>query len=152
MGKLKTHIQSLLSSFDSLIEEIKSCEQVEDDLIHLLKELFIRKVHHFLVFDLLLRSGKQETALEWLKDYYLVEGINLKQNNKDHVEDLEIFFCSIVDDLGELTLVDFLNSKEIDVRNLTDPRVLAGIEFALDLDDGNGHTWVERNIETTRRG
>jgi hypothetical protein len=135
MGNLYKEIYVTLEKIDLLKNFIKDCNKVDDDDLSLLIELFKRKIHHFLVFDLLLRVNKKKLAYSLLIDFYLSEDVNLFNNIKDHASDLEMLFDTIVEIDGEIALSELLNSEAISIANLKHESVKKSLIFALDLED-----------------
>ncbi|MFB1842758.1 hypothetical protein, partial [Salmonella enterica] len=67
-----------------------------------------------------------------LKKRYL--SLDLSNNAKDHVSDLEIMFSDIKEILGKDKLEEILNSTDFLPENKNNQRVIDAIDFAMDND------------------
>ena len=146
MQKLITETKELLKKIDSLVDLIEECSSLDEEDLPLLTELFKRKIYHHLIFDLLLRCDRDEFAYSLLIDYYLGDRISLSHNAKDHVEDLELLFDSIVKKNGEEGLKNLLDNQMISTTNLRSKRFHSAVEFALDLEEGELPQWLENKL------
>lgn len=141
---LGKEIVKVIDIISSLKDRIKECQELNDDDIPHLKRLFKLKLHHFLIFDLLIRTRK-EVAIELLIDYYLSSSIDLNRNVKDHVNDLELFFDSIVEVHNEGELINLFRHNLVNKEIFTNERVKEAIGFALDLEESQIKNWLQRN-------
>ncbi|EAV4287137.1 TPA: hypothetical protein P2446_004049, partial [Salmonella enterica subsp. enterica serovar Typhimurium] len=73
-----------------------------------------------------------DNALNLLKKRYL--SLDLSNNAKDHVSDLEIMFSDIKEILGEDKLKEILNCTDFSPENKNNQRVIDAIDFAMDND------------------
>ena len=146
MQKLTAEIEELLMRFDSLVDSIKECSSLDEEDLSPLRRLFKKKIHHHLIFDLLLRCNKDEFAYSLLIDYYLGDPISLSHNAKDHVEDLALLLDSIVEKNGEEGLKNLLYNQTISKANLKNRRFQSAVEFALDLEEGERPQWLTSKL------
>jgi hypothetical protein len=69
-------------------------------------------------------------AFQILQTWYFDYSVDLNNNAKDHVRDLEVMLSDIIDLYGEEELNSFLNHPSIDRAKLSDKRVMEAIEIA----------------------
>lgn len=140
---LSKEIQEIVEKLSTLKNTIKECQHIDDEDIPYLKTLFKRKIHHYLIFDLLLRNHI-DVAKELLIDFYLSSSIKLDSNIKDHVNDLDLLFESIVDIVSEEELIKVLKSEQVNSKIFDNPRVLEALEFALELEGCQVKNWLKK--------
>jgi len=137
--KFKDKYNCFEKSYISLREDIESLKG--NDLTEYdkkaLKSLFKKKIHHLLVFDVLLTNKEFELCKELLIDYYLGKHVNLDKNIKDHGSDLEILFDDIVEIGDESFLIEIFQSNEIPLSNLLSIWVFKAIQMSYSLDEVN---------------
>lgn len=148
MGKLKERIEPLIAEIQGLRELLKSVDDVDDEDELWLSKLFTKKIWHFLVMELLLRSGRKQFAFELLKQRYLGAEIDLACNIRDHVADLDVFFDDIVEILGERELAALVSDPAVSRENLQNDRVKDAVRAALSLENAPPDelpTWYPAN-------
>ncbi|EOY5689349.1 hypothetical protein ACSQ9Z_06535 [Salmonella enterica] len=110
-------------------EFIKQCISPEN--ISILEKLVKSKIFQLNAFEILLHVAPYN-ALNLLKKRYL--SLDLSNNAKDHVSDLEIMFSDIKEILGKDKLEEILNSTDFLPENKNNQRVIDAIDFAMDND------------------
>ncbi|ENW9548684.1 hypothetical protein ACY4DU_004182 [Salmonella enterica] len=110
-------------------EFIKQC--ISPEYISILEKLVKNKIFQLNAFEILLHVAP-DNALNLLKKRYL--SLDLSNNAKDHVSDLEIMFSDIKEILGEDKLKEILNCTDFSPENKNNQRVIDAIDFAMDND------------------
>lgn len=110
-------------------EFIKQC--ISPGNISILEKLVKSKIFQLNAFEILLHVAPYN-ALNLLKKRYL--SLDLSNNAKDHVSDLEVMFSDIKEILGKDKLEEILNSTDFLPENKNNQRVIDAIDFAMDND------------------
>lgn len=140
---LKSNITELSEWFEKLENDIDSgnrrCQLTTNDIGGLVFLLKIR-VCNFSAFDILLKSNS-EAAFDVLHELYLGYGVDLDNTTRVHPRDLDMYFDSIFEYLGESGLRALLNSEKCSYRNKSSRWVLSAIGEVLDLDEVSVNNW-----------
>ncbi|MCX2890616.1 MULTISPECIES: hypothetical protein [unclassified Pseudomonas] len=121
--------------YDKLWREIReedgsdSCFSPED--ISVLERLIYAKIFHLKAFEILLKCAPSN-ALDILKMRYL--SLDLANNSKDHVADLEVMLSDVNEILGRDALEELLSCSEFLLDNMKNQRVVDAIEFSRNAD------------------
>ena len=136
---LTNTLKEFIKAYDQLWHDIrdeheKHCfikKYDSSEYILILESLVNKKIFQLNAFEILLHIAP-EKALDLLKRRYL--SLDLLNNAKDHVADLDIMFSDIKDILGEDKLDEILNCPEFLPTNKKNPRVIDAINFSKDND------------------
>ena len=128
-SKLYKKLWCDIRNVDKKQDVINQCFSSED--IAILECLVNDKIFQLNAFEILLRVAP-DNALNLLKRRYL--SLDLSNNAKDHVADLEIMLSDIKEILGNDKLEEVLNCSEFLLDNKKNQRVIDAIDFARDND------------------
>ncbi|BEC38203.1 hypothetical protein VEE76_32840 [Escherichia coli] len=95
--------------------------------ISMLEFLVKSKIFHLKAYEILLHVAP-DNAIDLLKTRYL--SLDLSNNAKDHVADLEIMLSDVKETLGKHKLEEILNCVEFLLINKKNQRVIDAIDFA----------------------
>ncbi|MDH4548313.1 hypothetical protein E8E68_00045 [Pseudomonas sp. BN607] len=96
-----------------------------------LERLIYAKIFHLKAFEILLKCAPSN-ALDILKMRYL--SLDLANNSKDHVADLEVMLSDVNEILGRDALEELLSCSEFLLDNMKNQRVVDAIEFSRNAD------------------
>ncbi|MEY1271596.1 hypothetical protein [Proteus mirabilis] len=104
-----------------------SIQHLSDEDILILECLVNHKIFQLKAFEILLYIAP-DNAVNLLKRRYL--SLDLSNNSKDHVADLEIMLSDVKEILGNAKFEEILNCSDFLLVNKKNKRVIEAIDFA----------------------